>query len=439
MKKNISRILLGAVAGIASLFFAACSGDLHEPLESTIVPGGQPSVTSNNYFYFKANNQGTYYTWMWDDAGNGGDLYTVTAAWPGDTMFLVGPGTDGGYIYKYYITTTELLPSSLIISKDNGDSKFFDGVAFVNHGLYVEGSDGSATEVTDESTITTTPSNTGNNSGNNEGNGESGESGEGNGEGTSGGETPAAPVEITLDSTFLAKGDHDTSGVALTADAESEGAFYFTVNYRPSMSGWGGGNGNLHFKLNSGSTWYGFANVNAELSTSLAEGVSIAQGASDDHIVVQGLTDLTTYKISFKLTDDKTALVVSVAATGTFDPPAGPTSYAAIEADETPGDAPTDEVHELDETSGILYTMTGLPSWYGNDGVHIWAMVTDDEGTVYWKRVKFVASEGCIYFDSALTLKIVKTRRYKSDMSEYWNGSGSVDIVGTKATCTKSF
>ena len=39
------------------------------------------------------------------------------------------------------VTVTDGIPGNLIISKNNGDEKIYDGVAFVNHGYYVEGSD----------------------------------------------------------------------------------------------------------------------------------------------------------------------------------------------------------------------------------------------------------------------------------------------------------
>ena len=38
---------------------------------------------------------------------------------------------------------TSSVPSNIIISKDNGNTKYFDGIVFVNHGYHVEGTNNS--------------------------------------------------------------------------------------------------------------------------------------------------------------------------------------------------------------------------------------------------------------------------------------------------------
>ncbi|MCR5402043.1 MAG: hypothetical protein K6E78_10685 [Treponema sp.] len=410
MKKNISRFLMGAVAGLASLVLAACSGDLHQPLERPVVPGSTgaytPSLEDANEvsIFFKTTEDRDYFFWAWNSVG-GGELFTVAGTWPGDAFVLKGTDSDGKYIYKYTITTTTELPDNFIISYDGGGSKVYDGAAFVKNGLFVEGSEEAEVITAIAAPAPETPAG-------NDGN---------EGEGSEGGNnTPAAPVEITLDSTFVAKGDFGED-IAIAEDGEGTGVFAFTLNYRTTMTAWGGSNGNLNLKLNSGDTWYGVAKVNAEASTSLPEGVSIS---GTDNIIIGPLTDLTTYKISFKLTDDKTALVISVAATGTFDAPAGPTDYASIEAAETAGELPNADF-TLDETTGGLFTVTGVPGWYGDANAAIWGVIKTDDNSQYWKRLKYVKNDGALYFTTNLNVVSIKIRRYNpSDLTDMWNSSG---------------
>lgn len=54
-------------------------------------------------------------------------------------MTQVGKTTSGKTVYKYTFNKVTDIPNYLIISYDNGNSKIYDGVAFVNHGYYVEG------------------------------------------------------------------------------------------------------------------------------------------------------------------------------------------------------------------------------------------------------------------------------------------------------------
>ena len=470
MKRTAMRALFAAAAVVAGLSLASCSGDLHEELAKEVIETDAytPSIASEDEisFFYKTSEQDDYYVWAWDGT-NGGDYFTG-ASWPGAAMELMGSDDDGAYIYKYVFSVTTA-PAQLIISH-GAEVKIYDGVDYVNHGLYDGGdtptvinkiaTEEAATPAAPSAGSTETPA-----SGSGDGTTETPSSGSepaetpstgggtgsenaGSEEASSGteeggaAETPAAPVTLTLDDTFVAKGDFDAStGFALEEDEENTGVYAITVEYRTTMSGWGGGNGSLHFKLNSGDTWYGYTQLDTTASTELPTGVTITQGASDEHIVLNGLSDLTIYTITFALTEDETAIVLGVAEAGTFEAPAAPTNYEDIEAEETAGNAPVDNDHTdwtLDETTGTLYTVTGIPSWYGNDGVCIWAIITDTNNTSYWKRVKFDSSEGTVYLNSGLTLTTIKTRRYNADLTEFWNGSGSITVEGTVANCTKT-
>ena len=433
MKKSISSIiksaLLGLAAGFISLSLAACSGDLHQPLERPVVPGANgeytPSLEDANEIsiFFKTATDRDYYFWAWNGSA-GGELFTVAAVWPGDALTLKGKDPEGNFIYKYTITTTTELPDSFIISYDNGGSKVYDGAAFVKNGLFIEGND--TVDVITAIAAPSTPETPSQGGEGNEGN-EGGETPAQGGTGTEGGETPAAPVEITLDANFVAKGDF-CEDLAIAEDGAGTGVFAFTLNYRTTMTAWGGSNGNLNLKLNSGDTWYGIAKVNVEASTSLPEGVSIS---GTDNIIIGPLTDLTTYKISFKLTDDKSALVISVAATGTFDAPAGPTTYDEIEVAETAGELPNNDF-TLDESTGDLYKVQGVPGWYGDANAAIWGVIKvgDDQ---YWKRLKFVKADGTLYFTTNLNPSTIKIRRYDpTDLTKMWNSSNGALTITDK-------
>ncbi len=100
--------------------------------------------------FFETPTEGTYNVWVWGDLG-GGEAYTATGAWPGDEMTLMGQGSNGNYIYKYTITVTDQVPSNLIITRFEDGAEVarpYDGVAFVNHGYYVEGNDTPTEEIT---------------------------------------------------------------------------------------------------------------------------------------------------------------------------------------------------------------------------------------------------------------------------------------------------
>lgn len=51
----------------------------------------------------------------------------------------MGQTAEGSFVYKYVVTKVDEAPQYLIISKNGGNTKIYDGVAFVNHGYYVEG------------------------------------------------------------------------------------------------------------------------------------------------------------------------------------------------------------------------------------------------------------------------------------------------------------
>ena len=90
--------------------------------------------------FFETATQTTYYVWAWNNATAEGGIYSTNGEYPGDAMQYMGQNADGKYIYKYVVTkTTSPLPDWLIVSKNGGDSKIYDGVGFVNHGYYVEG------------------------------------------------------------------------------------------------------------------------------------------------------------------------------------------------------------------------------------------------------------------------------------------------------------
>ncbi len=80
--------------------------------------------------------------WIWDDKDDSKKFNN--AAWPGDAMELVGKSADGKGIYKWtYTGSTTGLPTNIIFT--HGGEKFAGtsdetdkGVAFKNHGYYVE-------------------------------------------------------------------------------------------------------------------------------------------------------------------------------------------------------------------------------------------------------------------------------------------------------------
>lgn len=88
--------------------------------------------------FFETATEREYAVWAWGDLG-GGEAYQTNTSWPGDAMTLMGQTASGHYIYKYTFTKVNDAPAYLIISYNGGNTKIYDGVAFVNHGYYVEG------------------------------------------------------------------------------------------------------------------------------------------------------------------------------------------------------------------------------------------------------------------------------------------------------------
>ena len=88
--------------------------------------------------FFETPNEDAYAAWVWGDLG-GGEAYCANPSWPGDALTYMGQTAEGRFVYKYTVTRTQEAPAWLIISRNNGNNKIYDGVAFVNHGYYVEG------------------------------------------------------------------------------------------------------------------------------------------------------------------------------------------------------------------------------------------------------------------------------------------------------------
>ncbi len=88
--------------------------------------------------FFETTSADAYSVWVWGNLG-GGDAYCNNTSWPGDAMTLMGQTDKGSFVYKYVVTKVDEAPQYLIISKNGGNTKIYDGVAFVNHGYYVEG------------------------------------------------------------------------------------------------------------------------------------------------------------------------------------------------------------------------------------------------------------------------------------------------------------
>ena len=88
--------------------------------------------------FFETASADTYTLWAWGSLG-GGEAYCTNPSWPGDSMTPMGQTDTGRYVYKCKLTRTATVPQYLIISKNRGNTKIYDGIAFVNHGYYVEG------------------------------------------------------------------------------------------------------------------------------------------------------------------------------------------------------------------------------------------------------------------------------------------------------------
>lgn len=99
-----------------------------------------PTLDNSNEvcIFFETTTADTYAVWAWGALG-GGEKYCTNTSWPGDDMTLMGYTDKGNSIYKCTLTRTTDIPQYLIISKNGGNNKIYDGIAFVNHGYYVEG------------------------------------------------------------------------------------------------------------------------------------------------------------------------------------------------------------------------------------------------------------------------------------------------------------
>ena len=106
--------------------------------------------------FFETRKPDSYSAWVWGELG-GGEAYCTNTSWPGDAMQLMGQSLTGSCIYKYTVSRVATAPEYLIISKDNGNTKIYDGVAFVNHGYYVEG-DPTPTQIISATSGITAPS-----------------------------------------------------------------------------------------------------------------------------------------------------------------------------------------------------------------------------------------------------------------------------------------
>ncbi len=104
--------------------------------------------------FFETKNQTSYAGWVWGSLG-GGEAYCQNTSWPGDALVLKGRSSSGAYIYKLTLTKTSSIPTNFIISKDNGNTKIYDGISFANHGYYVEGNNNSTKLITQVSDVYT--------------------------------------------------------------------------------------------------------------------------------------------------------------------------------------------------------------------------------------------------------------------------------------------
>ena len=114
-----------------------------------------PAIDSEDEIsiFFETRFPDTYSAWVWGALG-GGEAYCTNTSWPGDEMELMGTSLTGSFIYKYTVRRVATAPEYLIISKNNGNTKIYDGVAFVNHGYYVEG-DPTPTQIVTTTAIST--------------------------------------------------------------------------------------------------------------------------------------------------------------------------------------------------------------------------------------------------------------------------------------------
>lgn len=128
-----AQIIISTDGGNAKLFDGANYEDNaeYEYTKPDAPDPVDPELLDNMTFTFKTEVAGDYYVWAW--GGNyGGEAFTEAGSWPGDKLELVSEN-DGEYIYGYKFTKNPgIAPTNIIISTDNGNTKFYDGVEFEN-------------------------------------------------------------------------------------------------------------------------------------------------------------------------------------------------------------------------------------------------------------------------------------------------------------------
>lgn len=91
--------------------------------------------------FLESATEATYTVWAYNPTTHpDGGYYANGAAWPGQTMKLVGKLGDGNYLYKWTKDASlDGVPATLIICKDGGDdaNKIYNDKPFYNHGYYL--------------------------------------------------------------------------------------------------------------------------------------------------------------------------------------------------------------------------------------------------------------------------------------------------------------
>lgn len=124
-------------------------GDYPEEELTGEEPLGNLTTQDEYDVFYECPDETSVYTWMWNGSGDG-KVFTEdgNTAWPGSRMQRIGITAAGNVVYKYIIKVTAAtgVPTGIIFSKNDGNSKTFEG-DFVNHGYYVEGKGMAATTV----------------------------------------------------------------------------------------------------------------------------------------------------------------------------------------------------------------------------------------------------------------------------------------------------
>ena len=349
MKRTAMRALFAAAAVVAGLSLASCSGDLHEELAKEVIETDAytPSIASEDEisFFYKTSEQDDYYVWAWDGT-NGGDYFTG-ASWPGAAMELMGSDDDGAYIYKYVFSVTTA-PAQLIISH-GAEVKIYDGVDYVNHGLYDGGdtptvinkiaTEEAATPAAPSAGSTETPA-----SGSGDGTTETPSSGSepaetpstGGGTGSenagseeaSSGTEEGGPAETPAENTgsseeddgssteseenvislegFKIIGAFSESGIDLTSNGD--GTYSYTCAYAATMTDWGSGASYPQFKLTDSTSWYGHGVI---VAGTFPDGITLS---GDNNSCIGPLTAETTYVLTF--TPHATTITLDISIQG---------------------------------------------------------------------------------------------------------------------------